>query len=204
MGGNELAVPDAVITFKVRVDEGVADGTIITDTAVVTIGAPGVLGYLPKKSEYSLTAATKILAPNVSPSIKTVDRTEAPRGATLLYTIVLSNTGGAEAPNVTLIDTIPNGTTYVVDSVTGGATFIPDVGGGHIAWIGTLGARGVVTSEATITFKVTVDDDVPFGTVITNRALVSSPDGNYELTAETTVTKYKTYLPIIFKNYTVP
>jgi len=104
--------------------------------------------------------------PNLSTSTKTVTRPTAQPGDSLLYTIVLNNTGTATAANVSLTDVIPPYTTYVSGSVTGGAIYNAALN--QIEWAGTVH----VGIPVAITFQVIVNAETPTGTVIVNTAVV--------------------------------
>ena len=75
-------------------------------------------GYAPA----AVSIATDLYAPALTPT-KTVDEAEARLGDELTYTISLQNTGLDTATDVTLVDPIPAGTTFVAGSleVTAGA-----------------------------------------------------------------------------------
>ncbi|HLF28746.1 MAG TPA: DUF11 domain-containing protein [Anaerolineae bacterium] len=78
-------------------------------------------------------------------------------GATLRYTIVYSNAGDASASNVVITETYPSNTTYFFA--------LPSPTTGNNVWsIGNLapGATGVITAV------VTVANQLPVGTVLTN------------------------------------
>ena len=74
-------------------------------------------GYAPA----AVSIATDLYAPTITPT-KTVDKATARLGDELSYEIGLTNTGLDAATNVTLVDPIPAGTTYVPGSLveTGG------------------------------------------------------------------------------------
>jgi len=123
-----------------------------------------------------------IPTPNLSTSTKTVTQPTAQPGDSLLYTIVLNNTGTANA-NVSLTDAIPPYTTYVSGSVTGGAVY--NITLNQIEWAGTVH----IGVPVAITFQVIVNAGTPAGTVIVNAAAVD--DGvnpPFARTATTVVT----------------
>jgi uncharacterized repeat protein (TIGR01451 family) len=95
-------------------------------------------------------------------------------GATVVYTVGLTNEGPDGATGVVVSDTLPLGVTYVADE--GGGAY--DQGSG--AWtVGALGAGQVATLHLT----ATVDAGLTAGTVVTNTARVigsdqTDPDGS--------------------------
>jgi len=87
-------------------------------------------------------------------------------GAVVRYTVVVTNTGGTAAANVTLVDSIPANTTYVAGTITLGGAAQTDVGGDDASDFNVTNA-GAVTSvigaliatigTQTVTFDVTVN-----------------------------------------------
>jgi len=105
-------------------------------------------------------------------------------GDVLLYTIVLSNTGGVPATGVVLTDNVPTNTTYVTDSLRlngasvgfdGGVS--PLIAGLPVQSSDNPGAGIVSAGESlAITFEVTVNGSVSSGTLITNQGHVTSAE----------------------------
>ena len=106
-------------------------------------------------------------------------------GGTIEYTIVIANVGSATAPSVTMIDPIPAGTTFVAGSETATTPAVAyDAGNNWVKWSGAIPGGGTVT----ITFKVTVDDRTPCGSIIHNRAgILSDNTGTPPIVAEADV-----------------
>ena len=89
---------------------------------------------------------------------KTVDNNTPVVGATITYTITVTNNGPAMATNVSLTDPLPEGVTYVSDD--GGGSYVSHSG----VWsVGTLtsGESAVLNIQATV-------DPTSAGSVITN------------------------------------
>jgi len=103
-------------------------------------------------------------------------------GDVLLYTIVLSNSGGVPATGVVLTDNVPANTAYVPDSLRlNGASVGPD--GGVFPLIAGLSVQssdnpgaGIVSAggSAVVTFEARVDAGVPTGTLIINQGSITS------------------------------
>jgi len=89
-------------------------------------------------------------------------------GDTLTFTVVVRNTGSADAVGVTLRDPIPDYATYVSGSATGGATY--NAAQDRIEWEGTIPTGG----STTVTFQVTADPTTR-GLPIINQATISHP-----------------------------
>ncbi|MDZ7750048.1 MAG: hypothetical protein U5K43_15735 [Halofilum sp. (in: g-proteobacteria)] len=99
-------------------------------------------------------------------------------GDTIEYTIEVENVGTESVTGAVLTDAVPGNTSYVAGSTTLNGSPVPDAGGSEprspledgLA-INTPGsAAGTITAQsgdaATITFRVSVDDDLLEGTVI--------------------------------------
>jgi uncharacterized repeat protein (TIGR01451 family) len=124
------------------------------------------------------TALTVLLAAPASAgggadlSVTKVDTTDpVTPGDVITYSITVQNLGSAPAPNVTLSDTIPPGTTFFSLTSPGGWTLTaPPVGG-----TGTVTANiaTMPVGSAAFTFEVRVDADIKPG-IVTNTANVTS------------------------------
>jgi uncharacterized repeat protein (TIGR01451 family) len=120
---------------------------------------------------------------------KVDDPDPVPAGGIITYTITVTNNGMTSANNVSLSDTLPSGTTFLsLQAPAGWTTSTPAEGSG-----GTVSASiaSLPPGNAVFTLKVTVDQSVTAGTVISNTATVSSPSDleteNNDGTATTTV-----------------
>jgi uncharacterized repeat protein (TIGR01451 family) len=87
-------------------------------------------------------------------------------GAVVRYSIVVTNTGAANATNVVVRDAIPANTTYAASTITLNAVGQTDVGGDDSADMGATNAGEVTAAigalasgggSATVTFDVTVN-----------------------------------------------
>jgi len=165
--------PPIVITFQAQIALGLPPFTTITNTATINDGAGTII---------TRSATTLVNKIDLSSSRKTVDKTLAAPNEVLTYTLVLRNTGNAQATATSLSDPIPVHTTYVPDSATGGASY--NATRNQIEWQGTLPAAQAVT----LTFAVHVNAPLPDGTLIGNAAQLSDGLGHtYVLTALTTI-----------------
>lgn len=151
---------DAVrnILVAVTVPPGTADGTV--DTMTVT----GTSVFNNAVSDVA-TDTTTVTAPDVT-VVKSVNPVgpQIP-GTTLTYTIVVTNTGTADASSVVLTDNVPANTTFVPGSITLNGVSKTDSGGDDEADhnVTTGGAvtvdAGILipTATATITFQVVIN-----------------------------------------------
>jgi large repetitive protein len=191
----------ATITFDVRVDPTVADGTVISNQGFVSAIGGGVanapsddprtpvandptrdvVGNLPLL--YAEKAAV-LQVDNGSPGI--VDP-----GDYLRYTIQVHNNGNVPATMVRLTDDVPNDTTYVADTLTlnGLPVGQPDNGVFSMAagiWISSSDLTPPVPGPndgtlsphetAIIQFDVRVNDATPRGTLLVNQATVTTAE----------------------------
>jgi len=123
-------LPPPTITFQVKMDESLPTNMAIINTATLDDGLGQTL---------QMSATTTVMGSDLAGSTKTVDRIEALAGESLTYTILLENTGFVTATGVSLVDPIPENTTYVTGSVSGGATYNPDLN--RIEWTGDVPVR---------------------------------------------------------------
>ncbi|NBD34654.1 MAG: DUF11 domain-containing protein, partial [Chloroflexi bacterium] len=160
----DVAASDTA-TFTVDVDIPVDAHTGYSDTVTIDIESQGT----DEQQASALLQTTVAEQPVVLALSKIADPSDyVMLGDTITYTIDLVNDGN-DPLTIVFTDTIPDNTTYVVESVTGGAEF-DDPPGDHISWSGILD-KG---AEHTITFQVTVDEDIANGTLITNTVMVDA------------------------------
>ena len=148
-------------TIDVTVDPGVPGGTILVDQATVSADETEINLGDNSDSESTLVVAEADLAITKAAGSATVVA-----GTQLNYTVVVTNSGPSDAPNVVVVDTLPAGTSFV--SSTGGCVEAP-------AGILTC-ALGDLAAGASTSFNVTVDvdADVPEATVLANLVTVDS------------------------------
>ncbi|MBL4681331.1 MAG: DUF11 domain-containing protein [Pseudomonadales bacterium] len=136
-------------------------------------------------TEGSVSASDSVLfninnnLPTLTDSFKTVSNlttgsnANTNEGNTLRYTIELIETGGANATSVSVTDTIPANTTFVPGSLTIDSVVQADPG----ATINLSGLTVPALSSMTIEFDVTVDIPTSTGSIISNTANVTNPNG---------------------------
>lgn len=99
-------------------------------------------------------------------------------GDEITYTVHVSNTGAADAQNVTVRDYIPDGTTYKDGSASGGGELnVGASGKEYVNWNIPAIAAG---ERAEVTFTVTVDEIPEGGAPVTIRNAALHDDGNRE------------------------
>ena len=124
-------------------------------------------------------------AADMRTSSKLVDKATATPGEVLEYTIVLTNTGHADALTIVVSDTAPAHTTYIPGSYTvSGSPSWSITENNGIRWQGTVS----LTHPVTITFRVLLDSVIDNGTVVENVAHVYEGDvPEVDLYARTTI-----------------
>ena len=173
IGNLSVGVPGSQ-SFEVKVNDSVANGTQIINTATINSNEVGPV---------SDDATTTVTSGPILGISKDVNATTAKPNDVLTYTINYENTGNADATNTVINDMIPDNTTYVAGSATGGGVYYAV--NKTIIWnIGTLLALG----SDVVSFEVTINDPVANGTVITNEATINSTEyGPVSDDASTTV-----------------
>jgi len=138
------------------------DGRYMTFYSDATNLDPAVTGWVDQVFRKELPA------PDISDVTKAVQSDDPAPGGVLTYTITITNSGQEDAI-VTLTDDIPDNTSVVTGSVTcsdGGAS----VDSEDPVKVTNITVKAGKTS--TVTFQVTIDNDVQPGTVIENQASV--------------------------------
>ncbi|MCL4206106.1 MAG: DUF11 domain-containing protein [Pirellulaceae bacterium] len=167
----------ATVTVVVTVDSSLTDG--LQNTAQVT---SDTVDPVPQNNQDSEPTDVQ---QRVNLSIVKRDAPDpVTAGQTLTYTLLVSNDGPSDATGVTVVDTLPQGVTFVSSTTSQGT--IAHVGGTVTASLGNLAAG----ASATVT--LTVDVSPSARGVLLNEAEVSAteeetdPDDNTD-TAQTTV-----------------
>jgi len=137
------------------------------------------------------------VSPNLSSSVKLVDKSVAQPGDILSYTIILSNNGNLDAPVALVTDPIPTSTSFNSGSLWTSSGNCNE-SGGVITWTGMVN----VGAPVRITFAVTIDTGLPKGTLITNTATINdNTNPAFSRTAVTIADPYQVYLPVIIRSW---
>ena len=156
--GDGTLAPDGLhtLTFDVSVDAAIADGTVETDSATVN-GTYLDQDEVTQNVSSADTEDTTVIAPVLDiTKVNDAPGAGVNPGDTVLFTIVVTNSGGADATGVTITDTLPDGVTYVAGSSTLNGVAVGDPAGTNpYTWtVGILPANG---GSATLVFDVTID-----------------------------------------------
>ncbi len=158
-------------TLVVRVDFGTAAGTIVTGTS--TVSSVGMDPNGPNDSASSQTTVTAPPVVDVSLFKSVTPESPAPSSA-VTYSITATNDGPATANDVTIVDTLPGGVTFVSAAASaGGSITAPAAGATGTVTCVWPGATAVDESRS-LTIVVQVGASIPDQTAITNSATVSN------------------------------
>nr|WP_202113169.1 DUF11 domain-containing protein [Paenibacillus sp. MMS18-CY102] len=139
----------------------------------------------------SNTLSIQVSAPNVAVA-KTSNVPTAIVGDTVTYSIAVTNSGIAPINNVIVVDSIPNGTSFVAGSVTVDTLSRPAASPSAGISIGTI-APG---ATATVTFDVSITS-LPSPAQLSNQASATFTSGSFSGTAFSNTVIVPVYLPII-------
>ncbi|KKM37171.1 DUF11 domain-containing protein [Bacillus anthracis] len=166
---NDLPTGASVIgTFEVLIDE-IPLGNNVVNSANVT----GDFLVNPTEPPITVTEPSNTVMTVVNSSglnvIKSVSATEAGVGDTLTYTVRIQNSGTVAATNVSFLDPIPSGTTFVANSVIINGTPQPGLNPTTGFPLANIPVGGMVT----VAFQVTITS-VPPNRVLPNNANVTA------------------------------
>ncbi|MDO8468365.1 MAG: hypothetical protein Q7S29_01245 [Candidatus Peribacter sp.] len=154
------------LTVQVQVSSAASNGTVLTNNAAVS----GVLT--------SDTTTVQTQTPTFTIS-KTDNQTVVLPGATLSYTISVTNTSAVNATNVTVTDALPGLVTFL--SASDGGT----QASGVVTWNGLSIAAG---ATKVLTVQAQVSSSATNGTVLTNTATVAGVSAQDTTTVQTGAT----------------
>jgi uncharacterized repeat protein (TIGR01451 family) len=150
-GPEDPATVQVVFADGAGTDDAVQDGEHSAD-AVYTVSSAAL----------TVVKSSEVIADglgNVAPDALAVP------GATVRYTVVVSNTGSIDATTVVVVDDIPVNTTYLPGTITLDGGGLTDINGDDDGDFGATNPNAVtvtipllaVANSATITFDVTID-----------------------------------------------
>jgi uncharacterized repeat protein (TIGR01451 family) len=177
------------VHFTVRVDSPLPNGTILNNDAYGVTCTEGVSATGSPVQTTVHSAPVLAIAKSGSP-----DPVQA--GGLLTYTILVENTGNADATGVTVTDTIPANTAFV--SADAGGTRVGD----QVQWSGkTVPADTILMLH----FTVRVDSPLPNGTILNNDAYGATCTEGVSATGSPVTIPVENgwivYLPLTMRNY---
>ena len=157
------------VSYLVRVNSPLPNGTVITNTAEVSAD---------RIEPVSATVTNVVASDHILALSKTASPKPVQAGDLLTYAIAYEVIGDEPAPLAVITDRVPANTEFV--SASGGVTPL----GGVLVWnLGTLPAPA--TGE--VTFTVRVNTPLPRGTAIANTAYFRDQDGRSASATDTTL-----------------
>jgi len=188
----------AVVQFDLRVNDGVAPGTLITNQArVYSVELPGLLtdgdGNPGTGPEPTVVVVGDVQQLAIAKQVAVVGGGGAEAGTTLEYLVTVTNIGSVPAFYVQLYDNldlpVPGQLAYVDGSarLNGSPDGVlvngPVISADYFALYGPLPPRETVT----LRFRAVIDPDLPFGTTVTNIAEVRWNDPEQSATASVSI-----------------
>ena len=169
--GTLTAGASGSVTFQATVNAGVADGTVIANSASLSCPATPT----PVNSLVNITVTLPVLTLACR-----ANQTSCAPGYPLTYTLTYSDTL-CNAGAGTLTDMLPANLTYVPGSATGGGSY----NAGTLTWnLSSL----TVGNGGSLTFQATVNAGVAANTIIANSASLTSPVTPIAVTSTANVT----------------
>ena len=145
------------LTFQATVDAGTAGSTIVNTSTKTQDQVDSDTTADDPSESITVESIDLVLA-------KTVNNSTPNEGATVTYTVQLTNNGPDAATNVVVTDIVPAGLTYVGASITGGdSSDDSDPAGAGLSWTVNTLANGASTS---LTFQATVDAGTAGSTIV--------------------------------------
>ncbi|MCC7362611.1 MAG: DUF11 domain-containing protein [Anaerolineales bacterium] len=166
--GALAAGQSAGVLIQVRPDAGLADGTVLTNTAATGSDTPET-----NPSNNHDAVPTTVQQPVGGPVDLAVAKADTPdpviAGQTLTYTLVVTNNGPATAQDVILVDALPAGVTFASATSSQGAC-----NSGVTCALGALAPN----ATATITVVVTVNSGTTGVLVNLAQVTAANPESN--------------------------
>ena len=183
------------VTFQATVNAGVANGTVIADTAS--------LNYTGAPAPVTGTALVTVSQPPLLTLSTTADHTCCVPGTIITYTVSCADSL-ADASNIILTDTLPANVTYLPGSMKSNFYYEYEVldsgfygeNDGTLTWNLGNTALNIGPFSESITFQVMVNAGVAEGTVLTNSASVSCTEAPIPVTSTCAVTVSPTVLSL--------
>jgi len=166
-----MALGNAVFDLNVTVSPTTLAGTVLSNSASVNASTND-----PNTANNSDSEDTSVVSPSGLTATKSVAGTFTP-GATVVYTIAISNAGpAAQGDNVgdEFIDVLPAQLSLISATASSG-TALASIGTNTVTWNGAIAATGSVS----ITISAQIDPLIAAGALISNQGTIRyDADGN--------------------------
>lgn len=159
----------ATITLVVKVGPGVANGTIISDTASVS---SATLDIIPANN--SATTTTTVTTQSDLAIQVTGTPTTAPKGSNITYAITLTNNGPSDASAAGVSLAIPGQMTFVSATAPSGWSATTPAVGSNGTVVFTRSSPFATGSMVNFTVVAKVKSSAPTGSILTATATASS------------------------------
>ncbi|MET8314058.1 isopeptide-forming domain-containing fimbrial protein [Rhodococcus erythropolis] len=186
-----------VLTYEVKVNDGVAAGTVLNNKVTGTAKPPTGPEITPPSVETNHSVPGFTVAKTADPA----PGTGVNAGQTITYTVTGANTGKTTLNPVVLTDDLSkvlDNATLVAGSlkatVDGGPAAVPTLSGTMLSWTGALEAGKSVV----LTYQVKVNDGVAGGVLINNKVTgTAKPPTGPEITPPPVTTEHPVVSPKI-------
>ncbi|MCW2427631.1 fimbrial isopeptide formation D2 family protein/uncharacterized repeat protein (TIGR01451 family) [Rhodococcus erythropolis] len=186
-----------VLTYEVKVNDGVAAGTVLNNKVTGTAKPPTGPEITPPSVETNHSVPGFTVAKTADPA----PGTGVNAGQTITYTVTGANTGKTTLDPVVLTDDLSkvlDNATLVAGSlkatVDGGPAAVPTLSGTMLSWTGALEAGKSVV----LTYQVKVNDGVAGGVLINNKVTgTAKPPTGPEITPPPVTTEHPVLSPKI-------
>jgi uncharacterized repeat protein (TIGR01451 family) len=181
--------PGATITFtyRVTVATGSSAGTPIVNKAQIGLEDQGI--------RFERTAVVRADAPDLSSSVLGCEPSPARPSGLVTCTVMVANTGPADAPRATLSGILVEQGTLVTGSLTlvgGGTAQVPT---GTLRWNGPLRSG----DQITLTYQLTLPTFLAYPYLYSVAFLEDGMEGAWERATWLPVEPLRAYLPLILK-----
>ncbi|MBT9299116.1 isopeptide-forming domain-containing fimbrial protein [Rhodococcus sp. GOMB7] len=186
-----------VLTYEVKVNDGVAAGTVLNNKVTGTAKPPTGPEITPPSVETNHLVPGFTVAKTADP----VSGTNVAAGQTITYTVTGANTGNTTLDPVVLTDDLSKvlDNAALVDgslkaTVDGAPATVPTLSGTMLSWTGALEAGKSVV----LTYQVKINDGVAGGVLINNKVTgTAKPPTGPEITPPPVTTEHPVVSPKI-------
>ncbi|GCB59360.1 hypothetical protein rerp_57680 [Rhodococcus erythropolis] len=186
-----------VLTYEVKVNDGVAAGTVLNNEVTGTAKPPTGPEITPPSVETNHLVPGFTVAKTADP----VSGTNVAAGQTITYTVTGANTGNTTLDPVVLTDDLSKvlDNAALVDgslkaTVDGAPATVPTLSGTTLSWTGALEAGKSVV----LTYQVKINDGVAGGVLVNNKVTgTAKPPTGPEITPPPVTTEHPVVSPKI-------
>jgi uncharacterized repeat protein (TIGR01451 family) len=171
LGANAVVV----VSFQATLNQNLANGTVVTNTGVVTWDPNQTASASVSVTVGSLPGAVQLVS--ITNQVSVVGGGPAVPGAQLDYLLTVTNTGTVPALNLVITDDLngsqPGQLAYVSATVNGLASGVSFVGSTITADYGAVNGPLAPGAVVTVKFRTTLSAGLATGTVVTNTGVAA-------------------------------